>query len=99
MAEITPEQIEKVALLSRLALTPAQSRMYAVQLSQILQHAIGLDELDTHDVEPTSHPLALNNVFAQDEPRPSLTAEEALANAPDSESGCFKVPPIITQNS
>ena len=49
-------------------------------------------ELDLADVEPTLHPLALSNVLAEDEPRPSLSVEEALANAPDSEDGAFRVP-------
>ena len=50
-------------------------------------------ELDLSDVEPTAHPLDLVNVWAEDEPRPSLPVDEALANAPDRQDGFFKVPP------
>jgi aspartyl-tRNA(Asn)/glutamyl-tRNA(Gln) amidotransferase subunit C len=50
-------------------------------------------ELDLEGVEPTSHPLELSNVWAPDDPQPSLTQEEALANAPDHEGGFFRVPP------
>ena len=50
-------------------------------------------ELDLSDVEPTSHPLDLVNVWREDEPRPSLSLDEALANAPEAEGGSFKVPP------
>ncbi len=50
-------------------------------------------ELDLSGVEPTSHPLELSNVWAEDEPRPSLPLEEALQNAPDREGGYFRVPP------
>jgi aspartyl-tRNA(Asn)/glutamyl-tRNA(Gln) amidotransferase subunit C len=51
-----------------------------------------VSELDLADVEPTLHPLELSNVFAEDEPRPSLPVDEALANAPDRENGAFRVP-------
>jgi len=49
-------------------------------------------ELDLSDGEPTAHPLELVNVWADDAPRPSLTAEEALANAPDRDGALFRVP-------
>ena len=52
-----------------------------------------MSELDLSDVEPTSHPLDLVNVWREDEPRPSLSPEEARANAPELEGGFFKVPP------
>jgi aspartyl-tRNA(Asn)/glutamyl-tRNA(Gln) amidotransferase subunit C len=52
-----------------------------------------VSELDLSDVEPTAHPLDLVNVWAEDEPRPSLPVDEALANAPDRHDGFFKVPP------
>jgi aspartyl-tRNA(Asn)/glutamyl-tRNA(Gln) amidotransferase subunit C len=52
-----------------------------------------VSELDLSDVPPTSHPLDVVNVWAEDEPRPCLTVEEALANAPDREGAYFKVPP------
>jgi aspartyl-tRNA(Asn)/glutamyl-tRNA(Gln) amidotransferase subunit C len=50
-------------------------------------------ELDLSEVEPTSHPLDLVNVWAEDEPRPSLPLDEALANAPDPDAPFFRVPP------
>jgi aspartyl-tRNA(Asn)/glutamyl-tRNA(Gln) amidotransferase subunit C len=49
--------------------------------------------VDLSDVPPTAHPLDLVNVWAEDEPRPSLPVEEALANAPDRDNGFFRVPP------
>ena len=49
-------------------------------------------EADLSDVEPTAHPLDLVNVWSDDEPRPSLTVEEALANAPDRDGALFRVP-------
>ena len=64
------------------------------QLSAILEAVGKVSELDLEGVPPTSHPLDLVNVLAEDEPQASLTREEALANAPDPEGGFFGVPPV-----
>jgi len=95
MSLLSPEEIAKVARLSRLSLSPEESATYAVQLNEILAYAEKLDELKTTNVEPTSHSLPLTNVFRDDIPHESLKPEESLANAPEAESQCFKVPPII----
>ncbi len=95
MSRITREEIEKVARLSRLALSPEQTSLYVQQLGDILGYADTLNGLDTANVEPTSHSLALTNVFREDVPVASLTPEAALANAPESEAQCFRVPQII----
>ena len=63
-------------------------------LSAILEAVGKVSELDLEGVPPTSHPLDLVNVLAEDEPVPSLTREQALANAPDPEGGFFGVPPV-----
>jgi aspartyl-tRNA(Asn)/glutamyl-tRNA(Gln) amidotransferase subunit C len=99
MSKISPEQIQKVALLSRLSFTPEEADRFAGQLSAILDYAETLNRLDTSNVEPTSHSLPLTNVLRGDNPAKSLTPEEALANAPESESQCFKVPQIIQESS
>ncbi len=64
------------------------------QLSAILEAVGKVAELDLADVEPTAHPLDLVNVLADDEPRPSLSLDEALVNAPDPEDGFFGVPAV-----
>jgi len=92
--KIKPEEIEYIASLSRLKLAEEEREMYAVHLSQILEHAERLNELNTDGVEPTAHVLPVHNVFREDEVRPSLEREILLANAPDVENGCFKVPKI-----
>jgi aspartyl-tRNA(Asn)/glutamyl-tRNA(Gln) amidotransferase subunit C len=97
MSRLTRDQVRKVAVLSRLEFTDEQADAFAGQLSRILTYVEKLNALDTTDVEPTSHALALANVLRPDEPSPSLTAEEALANAPEAESQCFRVPPIIQE--
>jgi len=89
---ISRDEVVHVARLARLALTEEELDRFAGQLDAILEAVGKVAELDLADVEPTLHPLALWNVLAEDEPRPSLSVEEALANAPDSEDGAFRVP-------
>ena len=95
MSRITPQDIEHVALLSRLGFDDEQKARFADQLSDILSYAEKLNALDTDGVEPLSHPHPITNVFREDVPHQSLTNEEAIANAPESEDGCFRVPQII----
>ena len=90
---ITSDEVLHVARLARLALTEEEVERLGAQLNAILEAVGKVAELDLKDVEPTAHPLELVNVWAEDEPQPSLPVEEALANAPDSEAGFFRVPP------
>ena len=87
------DEVLHVARLARLALTDEELDRLGRELNAILEAVGKVSELDLEDVEPTSHPLALVNVWAEDEPRPSLPLEEALANAPEREGAYFKVPP------
>ena len=91
---ITRDDVLHVARLARLELAGDEVEQMREQLSAILEAVGKVAELDLEDVEPTAHPLDLVNVLAEDEPRPSLTREEALANAPDPEDGFFGVPPV-----
>lgn len=90
---ITSDEVLHVARLARLALTEEEVERLGAQLNAILEAVGKVAELDLDGVEPTAHPLELVNVWAEDEPRPSLPVEDALANAPDSEAGFFRVPP------
>ena len=90
---ISRDEVLHVARLARLALTDEEIERLGGQLSAILEAVGKVSELDLDGVEPTAHPLDLVNVWAEDEPRPSLTVDEALANAPDREAGFFRVPP------
>src|SRR6476619_7567839 len=90
---ITREQVVHVAHLARLALTEEELERLVGQLDDILDAVSKVSELDLAGVPPTSHPLDLVNVWADDEPRPSLTLDEALANAPAREGDLFRVPP------
>ena len=92
---ISREQVLHVAELARLALTEDEVERFTDQLGAILEAVGKVSELELADVEPTSHPLRLVNVWRGDEPRPSLPVDEALANAPDAERGAFRVPPRL----
>jgi aspartyl-tRNA(Asn)/glutamyl-tRNA(Gln) amidotransferase subunit C len=89
---ITRGDVEHVARLARLALREDEIERLQEQLNAILEAVGKVSELDLADVPPTSHPLALTNVFGPDEPRPSLPLEDALANAPEREDDFFRVP-------
>ena len=91
---ITREDVLHVARLARLELVGDEVEQMREQLSAILEAVGKVAELDLAGVEPTAHPLDLVNVFAEDEPRPSLPREEALLNAPDPEDGFFGVPAV-----
>ena len=90
---ISREEVLHVAALARLELTEGEVERFREQLNAILEAVGKVAELDLESVEPTAHPLELVNVWADDEPQPSLPVEEALANAPDREAGFFRVPP------
>ena len=87
------DEVLHVARLARLALTDDEVERFREQLSAILEAVGTVAELDLTSVEPTSHPLDITNVWAEDEPRPSLPVGQALANAPETEGGFFRVPP------
>ena len=91
---ITRDDVLHVARLARLELSDQEVERMCDQLSAILDAVGKVSELDLSGVEPTAHPLDLVNVLAEDEPRPSLPREEALANAPDPEDGFFGVPAV-----
>ncbi|MNC79246.1 Aspartyl/glutamyl-tRNA(Asn/Gln) amidotransferase subunit C [compost metagenome] len=65
------------------------------QLNAILKYAEKLNELDTDEVEPTTHVLHVSNVMREDEVRPSLSLDEVMLNAPEEEEGQFKVPAVL----
>jgi aspartyl-tRNA(Asn)/glutamyl-tRNA(Gln) amidotransferase subunit C len=93
MADISPEQLAHVARLARLALREEEAERLRGQLGDILAAVGKVAELDLADVPPTSHPLDVVNVWDADEPRPSLSVEDALANAPERDGAFFRVPP------
>ena len=93
MTEISRELLLHVAHLARLELREDELARLEGQLNDILAAVSKVAELDLSDAPPTSHPLDVVNVWGEDEPRPCLSVEEALANAPEREGDFFKVPP------
>jgi aspartyl-tRNA(Asn)/glutamyl-tRNA(Gln) amidotransferase subunit C len=95
MAAFSRNDVAKVALLARLKLTDAELDLFASQLGQVLGYVGILNEVDTSAVEPLAHAVELENAFREDEIQPSLSREEALANAPKSDGKSFLVPAIL----
>jgi aspartyl-tRNA(Asn)/glutamyl-tRNA(Gln) amidotransferase subunit C len=91
-AMIDRDQVLHVARLARLKLDDEELERMAGELSGILEHIEHISELDLDGVDPTSHVIALENVFRPDEPRPSWDRDEVLESAPDPASGAFRVP-------
>jgi aspartyl-tRNA(Asn)/glutamyl-tRNA(Gln) amidotransferase subunit C len=89
---ISRDEVLHVARLARLDLTDDEVERLGEQLDAILEAVGKVAELDLTAVQPTAHPLDLVNVWRDDEPRPSLTPDEALANAPDRSGDLFRVP-------
>ena len=92
---ISRQDVEHVARLTRLALSEAETARMREQLDGILAYIDKLRALDTTGVEPTSHAVPQVNVMRDDEQRPGLSQEQALANAPDRSDVFFRVPRII----
>jgi aspartyl-tRNA(Asn)/glutamyl-tRNA(Gln) amidotransferase subunit C len=90
---IDREQLLHVAHLARLELRDEEVERLNAQLNDILEAVSKVSQLDLADVPPTSHPHDVVNVWAEDEPQPSLPVDEALANAPARDGDYFKVPP------
>jgi aspartyl-tRNA(Asn)/glutamyl-tRNA(Gln) amidotransferase subunit C len=89
---IDRDQVLHVARLARLRLTEEELDRMQRELSGVLAHVDLIAGLDLENVEPTSHVVKLENVLRDDEVVPGLTAEQALANAPDPDEGAFRVP-------
>ena len=93
--KITTGEVEHVARLARLEFSGEDATLFAKQMDGILSYMDKLNELDTTGVEPTSHVLPIKNVFKEDEPRPSLSPDDALMNAPERSGDFYRVPKII----
>ena len=96
MKKIDKDTVKHVALLSRLSLDDKELESHSEQLGSILSYISKLNEVDTTNVQPTSHPLTtLKNVFRKDLPKKSLPVDDVLKNAPAKDGNFYKVPQII----
>jgi aspartyl-tRNA(Asn)/glutamyl-tRNA(Gln) amidotransferase subunit C len=92
---ITREEVAHVAKLARLEMNEEEMEQYTGQLNAILEYAGKLNHIETGNISPTAHVLPLRNVFREDKVEPGLPRQNALANAPEEESGMFRVPRVI----
>jgi len=92
---ISNNDVQHVARLARLNLTAEEEQLLTGQLNAILKYAEKLNELDTDNIEPTTHVLHVSNVMREDEVQGSLPIEKVMHNAPDEEDGQFKVPAVM----
>ena len=93
--KLSLDEIEHIAELARLRLSEDEKARYREQLSEILDYAARLQAVDTSGISPTSSVLPARSVLRKDEPRPGLSLEEVLRNAPEIEKGQFRVPPVL----
>ncbi|MFF2495112.1 Asp-tRNA(Asn)/Glu-tRNA(Gln) amidotransferase subunit GatC [Agromyces sp. NPDC058064] len=95
MSEISAEQVAHLANLARIALTDEEIGHLTTELAQIMQAVEKVSEVATPDVPPTSHPIPMQNVYRDDVVGNTLTAEEALSGAPESDGSRFVVTAIL----
>ena len=93
--KFTAQELQHVANLARLQIDSATVEKLSQQLASILDYVNKLNEVDTREVPPTSHAIALTNAFREDRVHPHLERTQALANAPAQEAGSFVVPKVI----
>ncbi|PKL82974.1 MAG: Asp-tRNA(Asn)/Glu-tRNA(Gln) amidotransferase GatCAB subunit C [Ignavibacteriae bacterium HGW-Ignavibacteriae-3] len=95
---VTRKEVEHIAQLARLRFKDDELENFTHQLNEILSYVEKLNELDTDNVEPLSHPVEDENVFREDILKTSSDREEALKNAPSRTDEFFKVPKVISQD-
>ena len=95
---VTKKDVEYIAKLAKLKLNEAELEGYTKDMNQILEYIDKLNELDTSDVEPLSHPIEMKDTMREDVPEESIEREKAFKNAPDAGEEFFKVPKVIKQN-
>ncbi len=94
---LTRNDVEQIANLARLELTGTQTAMYQQQLSDILNYADMLDQLDLEGVEPTTQAVTMRNVLRADVVETTLTMDEVLANAPQKANNQFVIQAVLDE--
>lgn len=92
---LTPDDVRRVARLTRIAMTDREIEMLRSQLARVLDHFQSLRNVDTRGVEPTGHATESDSVMRDDETRSSLPREAVLGNAPDVEEPFIRVKPVL----
>jgi len=92
---LTRADVEKVSLLGRLLLSPAELDTMTTQLTRVVGYVEQLSEVNTDGIQPMAHAVEMHNVFRDDVLAPSLPRDAALANAPKRDSDCYRVPAVL----
>ena len=92
---VTKKDVEKIAELANLKFSDEEIENFTPQMNEILSYMDKLNEIDTENIKPLSHPVEQTNVFRDDEMKPSILTEEALKNAPSKDEQHYKVPKVI----
>ncbi|MDR1282669.1 MAG: Asp-tRNA(Asn)/Glu-tRNA(Gln) amidotransferase subunit GatC [Opitutaceae bacterium] len=95
MSTTTDLDIDHIARLARIDLTPEEKATFATQLGDVLAHIDKLKQVDVTHVEPTAHGFPVYNVWQADEPGPTFTPDEALSNAPARRDNMISVPKVV----
>jgi aspartyl-tRNA(Asn)/glutamyl-tRNA(Gln) amidotransferase subunit C len=95
MSQATDLNIDHVAKLARLALTPEEKAKFAQQLGDVLHHIEQLRKVDVSGVEPSAHAFAVHNVWQADVAHPGLSVDLALKNAPAQRENMIVVPKVV----
>jgi aspartyl-tRNA(Asn)/glutamyl-tRNA(Gln) amidotransferase subunit C len=95
--KLSREEVVHIAMLARMGMTDADIEKARVQLSNILENFDVLKDVDTDNVPPTAQSISLNTVMREDNPRPSLSVEDVLANAPDRQEDLFKLRAVLEE--
>ena len=93
--KLSHDEVKHIALLARMGITDDEVQKFTGQLSSILENFEILQDVDTGDIPPTAQPNELHNVLREDQSKPSLSQEEALANAPQQEDNLIKVRAVL----
>ena len=93
---IDREQVQKIALLARLEITPEEEQQFSPQLNSILDYFEQLSELDTTDVPPTTRAIEISNVTREDAMQSYLNRDKLLQQAPEQNGDFFEVPQILS---
>ncbi len=95
--KVTQKDIEYIAKLSKLKLNENEMEEYVEDLNKIIGYVEKLNELDTSNVEPLSHPVMKENAFREDVVKTSIDRNKVLKNAPEADDEYFRVPKVINQ--
>ena len=94
-SDLTLDDVKNVAALAKIKVADSELETIRSQLSDVLEIFAALQDVDTTNVEPTGHVNSVTNVMREDEPMPSLTQEQVLANAPQEYESFFRIKPVL----